>query len=80
MQKTYLTSEMLVTIDDVCLFVQYDYEDGEPEVYYSDGSGHPGSPAWVEVIDVFAGEVSIFNLLSDAQIEEIKIQILESYD
>lgn len=81
MQKTYITESRLVTIDDVCLFVEYDYIPEEPMVmYYPDGSGHPGSAAEVQVLKAYAGEVDVFNLLSQGQIEDIEIQILESYD
>lgn len=76
-----MTESRLVTIDEVCLFVEYDYIPEEPMVtYYPDGSGHPGSAAEVQVLKAYAGEVDIFNLLSQSQIEDIEIQILESYD
>jgi hypothetical protein len=35
------------------VWIDYDYFPGEPEVrYYSDGSGHPGSPTEVEPFNV----------------------------
>ena len=41
-------------LGDVEVWIEYAYDEGEPEVrYYKDGSGHPGSPAFVEVTDVF---------------------------
>lgn len=81
MEKNYTVNEMLVTIEDVCLFVKYEYDEGEPRVmYYSDFSGHPGSPPSVQVLEVYAGDVDVFNLLSNRQIENIEMEILESYE
>lgn len=37
----------------VTVQIEYEYTPGEPRVmYYRDGSGYPGSPAYAELIDV----------------------------
>jgi len=55
------------------LTVTGDYQKEEPMVmYYSDGSGHPGSPAEFETTQVEYEGVSIFNLLESlGHLEEI---------
>jgi hypothetical protein len=51
--------------------VEYDFDPGEAEVlYYSDGSGHPGSPP----------EVSVYNIwlqLPDKEGAEVEVEMTE---
>jgi hypothetical protein len=43
-----------VYLGDVEVWAEYAYDGGEPEVrYYRDGSGHPGSPACVQITDIY---------------------------
>lgn len=81
MQKTYITDSRLITVDDVCLYAEFDYIPKEKGIYRDrDGAGVPDMPPQVQLLKAYAGEVDIFNLLSQSQIEDIEIQILESYD
>jgi hypothetical protein len=42
-----------ITIKGIQFNADFDYTPAEPEVwYYKDGSGHPGTPAEVEVISL----------------------------
>jgi len=74
-------SKIELQVDDVWLEVEYDYTKEEPEVtYYSDGSGHPGSPAGVDVYKVKAGGVDISDIISDYVFEEIETMIHKIYE
>lgn len=58
---------------DYTLEVEYDYEPEEPMVmYYKDGSGHPGSPAIVNIYSCKLGDVDILDLLAPNRIEDIE--------
>ena len=69
-----------VNLGDISCFVEYSYHAGEPAVmYYRDGSGHPGSPACVEITDLYVngawiGDVSC---IDSETIERWEDQILE---
>lgn len=63
---------------DVVMEVEYDYTPEEPMVmYYKDGSGHPGSPAYVEVHEIKIGGQDVYHLLED-EAELIEEYILNS--
>jgi len=56
MSALYITLEEIGKSEQLSADVQliYDYEPGEPMVrYYPDGSGYPGSPAYVEIVDIY---------------------------
>jgi len=75
------TKTIELQVDDVWLDIEYDYTEEEPEVtYYSDGSGHPGSPAKVDIYKVKAGGVDITEIISDYVYEEIETMIYKFYD
>ena len=75
------TKTIELQVDDVWLDVEYDYTEEEPEVtYYSDGSGHPGSPAKVDVYKVKAGGVDISDIISDYVFEEVETMIHKIYE
>jgi len=81
MQKINITESRLITVDDVCLFVEFDYMPEQKGIYRDrDGAGVPDMPPQAQLFKAYAGEVDVFNLLSQDQIEDIEIQILESYD
>ncbi len=68
-------------VDDVWLDVEYDYTEAEAEVtYYPDGSGHPGSPARVDIYKIKAGEVDISEIISDYVYDDIETQLYKLYD
>jgi hypothetical protein len=57
------------------------YHPGEDQVMYdSDMAGYPGSPPEFEVFDVFAGDISIFNLLSHSQVLDIESEVIEKIE
>jgi len=61
----------------VDLEVTYKYYEEEPTVmYYKDMSGHPGSPAEVELFSAEVNGVDIIEILNEEQIEEIENIIL----
>jgi hypothetical protein len=63
-----------ITYNEVPLIVQYEYDPGEDMVmYYSDMSGHPGSPPSVEIYDILVGDTSIYNVFEKIELLEEKI-------
>ena len=75
------TKTIELQVDDVWLDIEYDYTEEEPEItYYSDGSGHPGSPAKVDIYKVKAGGVDITEIISDYVYEEIETMIYKFYE
>lgn len=70
-----------ITFYDMELSVDYEYDPGEEMVmYYSDGTGHPGSAPSVEIHDIFANETSIYNVFDDRLISDLEERILETYE
>jgi hypothetical protein len=70
--------EMAVRYNDVPVLVHYEYEPAEaPELNDFDG-GHPGWPANVDVIKVFAGGIEITELLEWELIHKLEDQVLEA--
>lgn len=64
---------LTIEFNDRELTVKGYYEEEEPTVmYYSDMSGHPGSPAYFEIKEIKFNGRNIINLLSDETIEEIQ--------
>ena len=61
-----------ITYKDVPLIVEYEYDPGEEMVmYYSDMSGYPGSAPYVNIINIFVGDVSIYEVFENIeQLEE----------
>jgi hypothetical protein len=49
-------------------------------MYYSDGTGSPGSAPSVEIHDIFAGETGIFNIFNNKLIPDLEERILETYE
>ena len=75
------TKTIELQVDDVWLDIEYDYTEEELEItYYSDGSGHPGSPAKVDIYKVKAGGVDISEIISDYVYEEIETMIHKIYE
>lgn len=70
-----------LTIHDVNISVDYDYDPGEDMVmYYPDGSGHPGSPPSVEINAIYAGEIDIYELLGADMLDYIEQELLEMHE
>ena len=66
-----------LTVRDVPLTVSYYHNPGEPMVmYYKDGSGHPGEPPSIEIQAVYAGNVDIYELLTEDLLEYIEGQLI----
>jgi hypothetical protein len=65
----------------VILDVELDYEPSEPMVmYYSDGSGYPGSPAGIGIINIKIENQDVMELLEDYldEITDLLFEKLES--
>lgn len=67
-------------VEGIILVVYYDYEDEEREImYYPDGSGHPGSPASVEIESIYLedGDQDIYNLICGKFMKQIEEKLIE---
>jgi len=66
-----------IKMHDIKLSVDYNYNPGEGTVmYYADGSGHPGEPQSAEIQAVYAGDVDIYELLTEDISEYIEEQLI----
>ena len=66
-----------VVVRDIKLNINYYYNPGERMVmYYSDGTGHPGESPSVEIQKVYAGDVDIYELLTENILEYIEEQLI----
>jgi len=66
-----------VVVRDIKLNINYYYNPGERMVmYFSDGTGHPGESPSVEIQAVYAGDVDIYELLTEDISEYIKEQLI----
>lgn len=69
-----------ITFYEINLTVDYDYSPEEPTVWrYSNGDGHPGSPAYVDILDIRVQDTSILVLCSDDLIEKLEEKILDEH-
>ena len=58
-----------IYLEDILFMVSFDYYPEEKMVrYYSDGSGYPGSPEAIEIVDVTHKDTSFLTLF-----EELKL-------
>lgn len=68
-----------ITFNEVNLTVDYFYYEEEPTIWrYPDGSGHPGSPAYVEIQNILIGDTSIINVFDNDMFFELEEKILEN--
>lgn len=66
-----------VKVRDINLNVEYHYDPGERMVmYFNDGTGHPGEPPSIEIQAVYAGDVDIYELLTEDLLEYIEGQLI----
>ena len=66
-----------VVVRDIKLNINYYYNPGERMVmYYSDGTGNPGESPSVEIQKVYAGDVDIYELLTENILEYIEEQLI----
>lgn len=75
------TINELIEFRGVILDVELDYEPSEPMVmYYSDGSGYPGSPAEIGIISIKIENQDVYELLEDYldEITDLLYEKLES--
>lgn len=75
--------EVQINFKDITLIVQGTYIQGENTVYYySDGSGHPGTPSDFEIdkITLLDSNVDIFELFSYDDIDEIVELVIEAIE
>lgn len=73
--------EIEIEYRGVKLMVEGTYEPEEPMVmYYPDGSGYPGSASDFDVNAVFVGNIDIFDILANDQLDDIRDLVLESIE
>lgn len=77
--------EKNITYKGYELRVVGDYDPGEKEVrYYSDMSGHPGTPSSFEAIEIYLGEEPILEFLIDTNCDKliynIEEEVLRAYE
>lgn len=75
--------EINIEFKGIPIIVVGEYEAGEEAVmYYSDMSGHPGSPSSFDVEEVYVedSEIGIFELFSLADLEVITEKVLEQIE
>ena len=73
-----MTYTIEIKFQDVDLEVDYLYHEEEPAIWrYPDGSGHPGSPAGVEIQNISVGGISIINVFDNDMFFELEEKILQ---
>jgi len=73
-----MTYTIEIKFQDVDLEVDYLYHEEEPTIWrYPDGSGHPGSPAGVEIQNISVGDISIINVFDNDMFFELEEKILQ---
>lgn len=62
--------------------VGFNYYPGEPEIrYYSDGSGYPGLPAYIEIVDIYHQTVNIFEFFEETNLlSQLEVYMMENLD
>ncbi|NRA78768.1 MAG: hypothetical protein HRU18_11210 [Pseudoalteromonas sp.] len=66
-----------LTIREVNLLVEYDFEKGDDGVrYYPDGTGYPPTSDTVDIIKIMVDDVDIYDLIDDGCIEDIEDAII----
>ena len=63
-----------VKLNDVTLWVEYDFNEGEEQTY-----DYIGSASTVDLYSVFVGTQDIYNLLDANQLEEIKDLLIKNH-
>lgn len=63
-----------VELNDVTLWVEYDFYEGEEQTY-----DYIGSAPTVDLYSVFVGTQDIYNLLDANQLEEIKDLLIKNH-
>lgn len=75
--------EINIEFKGISIIVVGEYEAGEEAVmYYSDMSGHPGSPSSFDVEEVYVedSEIDIFEFFSPDDLEIIEEKVLEQIE
>lgn len=75
--------EINIEFKGIPIIVVGEYEAGEEAVmYYSDMSGHPGSPSSFDVEEVYVedSEIDIFEFFSPDDLEIIEEKVLEQIE
>jgi hypothetical protein len=61
--------------------IQFEYDPGEPTVYYyKDGSGHPGTAPSVEITSVISDGVEIIAAIPNDTLANLETDIFENYE
>jgi len=65
---------------DLVFEIEYRYTPEEPMVmYYADGSGYPGSPAEIEIYNIFLGSTEVSEILTESFIDTIELSLYNSH-
>ena len=62
---------------DLTFEIEYIYDDGEAGVMHcGDGSGHPSTPASIEIHNIFLNETDVSEIITDEFRDTIEIHLL----
>lgn len=59
---------------------EFEYEEGEPTIYWPTDAAHPGSPPNVQLLACNVGGVNLYPMLSLTQINRIEEAILDQVE
>tara|TARA_R100000995_G_scaffold84644_1_gene64060 strand:+ start:1268 stop:1540 length:273 start_codon:yes stop_codon:yes gene_type:complete len=66
-----------LVINNVVIDIEYDYTMAEAPVYYDNNlEGNPGSPASVDIYNIYAEETDITDIIAEDVFDQIEEQIL----
>lgn len=60
--------------------VEYEFDPGEPSIFWPTERAHPGSPPNAELLSCKVSGVDIYRMLSPDQIERVEDAILEQHE
>lgn len=63
-----------VNYNDILLWVEYDFYDGEPQTY-----DYVGSAPTVDIYSIWVGGVDIMDLFSSEQLEFIEFELIKQH-
>lgn len=70
----------IVTPYDFPMVVEYEYDEGEPSIFWPTERAHPGSPPNASLLSCKVGGVNVYDMLSPDQIERIEEAILSQLE
>ncbi len=65
---------------DIIFEIEYNYNSGDDMVWnYGDGTGYDGTPAQVDIRNIFLNDTDVIDILTDEFIDTIEVYILNSH-